>query len=256
MTYPERLLSSFRELSCLVLSRETVRSTLDVVSRLAVKTIPGCDVACVSLVSVDEITTVGATDDVAYTLDAIQYETGQGPCLDAIGEDAMWFRIDDMTSDTTWPAFSVRAKQEGFNSQLAFTLRIGENTLGALNLYSRETSAFAADDVDNGAIFAAHAAVALSHAQTGAAGDRGGLGELDEALVAQEIIARAVGILMGKEFRTADEAFKVLEERAEALKSRLVDSAEEVVVAADRESADLELPSGFADRIMGRARDG
>ena len=256
MTYPERLLSSFRELSGLVLSRETVSSTLDVVSNLAVQTIPGCDVACVSLVRVDEIRTVGTSDDIAHTLDAIQYETGQGPCLDAIDKDAMWFRIDDMRSDTTWPAFSARAEQEGFNSQLAFTLRIGENTLGALNLYSRETSAFGKDDVDHGAIFAAHAAVALSHAQASAEGDREGPDELDEALLAQEIIARAVGILMGKELRTAEDAFEVLEERAEELKVKLEESARGVVVAADRERADMELPAGFADRLMGRAKGG
>lgn len=254
MTYPERLLSSFRELSHLVLSRETVGSTLDVVSNLAVQTIPGCDVACVSLVSPDEIKTVGASHDVAFTLDDMQYETGQGPCLDAIGKDAMWFRIEDMGRDTTWPAFSARAKQEGFNSQLAFTLQIGDNTLGALNLYSRQTAAFAEDDVDNGAIFAAHAAVALSRAQASGP-EAAQLEDLDEALVAQEIIARAVGILMGRELRGPEDAFQVLEERAQELKVKLVESARSVVVAADSERADMELPPGFADRIMGRAND-
>lgn len=201
----------------------------------------------------DEIRTVGTSDDVAYTLDAIQYETGQGPCLAAIGEDTMWFRIEDMASDKTWPTFSARAEQEGFNSQLAFTLRIGDDTLGALNLYSRETSAFAKEDVDNGAIFAAHAAVALSHAQASGA-DHRRLDELDEALLAQEIIARAVGVLMGKELRTAEDAFEVLEERAEELKVKLEESARLVVLAADLERADFQLPAGFADRIMGRAK--
>lgn len=255
MTYPERLLSSFKELSTLVLSRETVTSTLDLVARLAVATIPSCDVASISLVRPKEILTVGASDDIAFSLDAIQYDTGQGPCLDAIQKDAMWYRIQEMSSDITWPAFSSEAARYGFESLLAFTLRIDSDTLGALNLYARAAMAFAEEDIDIGAIFAAHSAVALSNAQAGSSASPK-FEELDDALVSQEVIARAVGILMEKEFRTAEEAFGVLEERAEQLKIRLMDSAQEVLVAADRDRADLELPEGLAARIMGRARGG
>lgn len=253
MTYPDRLLSSFTELSELVLSRETVASTLDVVARLAVQTIPACDVASISLVKPEEILTVGASDDIAYTLDAIQYETGEGPCLDAIEKNEMWFLIEEMTADVTWPAFSAHAVQHGFESLLAFTLRLDGDTLGALNLYAREASVFEEEDVDNGAIFAAHAAAALANAQAWSGGNRG-RNELAAELVSQEVIARAVGILMEKEFRSAEEAFEVLQERAEALKIRLQESAKEVVVAADHDRADLDLPAGFSDRIMGRAR--
>lgn len=253
MTYPERLLSSFRELSGLVLARETVRSTLDVVAHLAVETIPVCDVASISLVGVSGIATVGTSDDVAFLLDAIQYETGEGPCLDAIGKDAAWFRLDQMSSDSTWPNFSKKAAAQGFESLLAFTLRIDSNTLGALNLYAREPYAYGEGDVDNGAIYAAHAAVALERAQ--ARSRSTGAGDaLNEAAVSQEIIARAVGILMDKDFRSADESLELLQQRAEALKIKLHESATEVVILADTERAALSLPEGFADRIMGRSK--
>jgi transcriptional regulator with GAF, ATPase, and Fis domain len=254
VTYPERLLHSFRELYGLVLSRESVASTLDVVARLAVETIPACDLASVSLVRGAEILTVGTSDDVAFLLDEIQYEMGEGPCLDAIAKDEMWFRIDDMTTDTMWPDFSARAARYGFASLLAFTLRIDHDTLGALNLYARAASGFAAEDVENGAIYAAHAAVALANSQA-APGRTEGRAELNEALLSQEIIARAVGILMEKEFRTPEEAFEILEERAEHLKIQLRDCAQEVLLTADRERADLELPEGFVRRVMGRSRD-
>ena len=255
MTYPERLLSSFKELSSLVLSEESVTSTLDVVALLAVETIPTCDVASISLVRPQEILTVGASDDIAFSLDAIQYETGEGPCLDAIEKNATWFLIQEMSSDTTWPAFSSGAGYLGFESLLAFTLRLDSDTLGALNLYARAASAFGDEDIDSGAIFAAHAAVALANAQASGGRDEGNH-ELHEAVVSQEVIARAVGILMEKEFRTADEAFRTLEDRAAHLNLRLRDSAQEVVSAADRDRADLELPEGLAERIMGGARHG
>lgn len=253
MTYPERLLASFQELSQLVLSRETVRSTLDCVAHLAVETIPACDVASISLVDSGSISTVGTSDDVAFVLDAVQYETGEGPCLDAISKGALWYRIDRMSTDTTWPDFSSAAAEHGFESLLAYTLRIDERTLGALNLYALAPEAFADEDVDDGAIYAAHAAVALARAQF-RSGRSTALAELDEALVSQEIIARAVGILMDKEFRTADESLDLLQRRAEDLKIRLRDTAEAVLVGADIEREALDLPDGFADRLLGRSQ--
>jgi GAF domain-containing protein len=254
MKYPQRLLRSFQELSGLVLSQESVGSTLDVVSNLAVQTIPTCDVASVSLVRPDGISTVGSSHEVAQKIDAIQYATGEGPCLDAIGKSAMWFQIDDMTNDSTWPTFSSRAAQEGFKTLLAFTLRVDDDTLGALNLYAHDAHAFSEEDRDFGAIYAAHAAVALANAQASAdlARSVDGPAQVD---VSQEIVARAVGILMEREVRSGDEALKVLEERAQELKVRLRTAAQEVISTSDRERADLELPEGFAERMMGRARD-
>jgi transcriptional regulator with GAF, ATPase, and Fis domain len=253
MTYPQRLQATFQELSRLVLARETVRSTLDVISHLAVQTIPGCEIASVSLVSHEDISTVGVSDNVAYALDAIQYETGEGPCLDAITKDAMWFRVDDMKRDTTWPAFSAKARDQGVESLLAFTLRIDQDTLGALNLYARSAGSFADQDVDEGAIYAAHAAVVLAKAQSRAVASET-LEELDNAFVSQEIIARALGILMEKEFRSSEEALIVLEGRAEQLNMKLGEVARNVITDADHERAALHLPDGFRGRLIGRVR--
>jgi transcriptional regulator with GAF, ATPase, and Fis domain len=253
MTYSERLLVGFRELSGLVLSHETVRSTLDTVSDLAVQTIPACDVASTSLLHAGEISTVGSSDDIAVELDVIQYKTGQGPCLDAIGKDAMWFQIDEMTSDTKWPDFASQAAKLGFESLLAFTLKLDADTLGALNLYARGSHVFAGEDRENGAIYAAHAAVALANAQAWADGLRS-RDEMSERLVTREVIERAVGILMEGEFRTSQESLRVLEERAEALNIKIRDSAVRVIESADRRRVELQLPEGFSDRTMGRIR--
>jgi len=41
----------------------------------------------------------------------MQYQTGQGPCLDAIFEDVTYL-IDDLTGDERWPPFSRRAARQ------------------------------------------------------------------------------------------------------------------------------------------------
>ena len=69
-----------------------------------------------------------------------------------------------------------------------------------------------------------------------------------------ELIERAVGILMELEFRTAEEAFDVLERRSQKLGTGLEEAAGDVVDAADQRRSDLHLPEGFADRILGRAQ--
>lgn len=250
MTYPKRLLRSFEELSELVRSEESVESTLDLVSRLAVDTIPGCTVASVSLVRKDDITTLGSSDPVALRLDAIQYETGEGPCLDAIGKDATWFQIDDMSTDSKWPAFAGRAAESGFGSLLALTLRIDAETLGALNLYGHEAHAFNDEDRDFGAIYAAHAAIALAQAQDSAGGHARELP--NDALATKEIVGRAVGTIMEGESRSAEEAREILESRSEEINARLRDTAQAVITSADKRRAELQLPDGFYDRMMAK----
>lgn len=247
--YPDYLLESFGELSKLLLSNETVGSTLDVVAHLAVQTIPGCDIASISLVKEKGISTLGSSDEIAIELDAIQYETGQGPCLDAIGKDAMWFHLDSMREDTLWPAFSKRAIDKGLEGLLAFTLKVDNETLGALNLYARRPRAFSEEDRETGAIYAAHAAIALANAQTHDKEARLRK-DLGEALSAQEVIGRARGILMERDFRSADEALQILQARAEDLRKKISVAADQVIASSEREREELKLPEGFEDRVL------
>jgi GAF domain-containing protein len=251
--YPDFLLESFGELSKLLLSGETVGSTLDVIAALAVQTISGCDVASVSLVKGGTISTLGSSDEVAQELDAFQYEVGQGPCLDAVGKDAMWFQIDSMSDDNVWPAFSKRAVGKGYESLLAFTLRVDDGTLGALNLYARLPRSFTEQDREAGAIYAAHAAIALANAQTHEK-DARLRHELEGALSVQQLIGKAQGILMEKEFHTADEALEILRRRAEDLKGKISASAQEVIDSAERDLTELRLPEGFEDSVLSRAQ--
>lgn len=108
--------------------------------------------------------TPAASDDVPAKVDAIQCEVGEGPCLDAIREHDV-FQTDDLANEARWPDFARRAAAEsGVASMLAFRLFLEADTMGALNLFSRDTAAFDAEDRAVGSIFGAHAAVALSAA--------------------------------------------------------------------------------------------
>ena len=121
----------------------SAQETLQTMVELAVSTISGCDHAGVSIVERNgEIDTPAASDDVPRQVDALQYETDEGPCLDAIRAHAV-FETDDLGAERRWPKFSSRATREtGVRSMLSFRLFVEQGTLGALNLYSKRTSAF------------------------------------------------------------------------------------------------------------------
>ena len=101
---------------------------------------------------------------------------------------------DDLITETRWPQFSRRAVEAtGVRSMLAVRLFIAGDTLGSLNLYSKQPGAFTEESLAVGTIFAAPASVALRAART-----KEDLARLREAVEARELIGQAKGILMGR----------------------------------------------------------
>lgn len=136
------------------------------IARAALDTVPGCEHAAISLVRRGRpITTVGATSSLATEVDAVQYETGQGPCLDAVRE-APLYRTGDLATEHRWPEFAARAvERTGVRSMVSFRLFVQAHTLGALNLYSTRRAAFDDHAVAVGAVLAGHAALAVDAAR-------------------------------------------------------------------------------------------
>jgi hypothetical protein len=117
---------------------ETLQDTLRGIVAAAVDTVPGVQYAGLSEVKARrEINTSAWTDELVRAADAVQYETGQGPCLDAIYMQQT-VCVSDMGSDDRWPEFAKRAQQLGVGSMLSFQLYVVGDNLGALNLYNRE----------------------------------------------------------------------------------------------------------------------
>lgn len=146
-------------------AEEGPQRTLQKFTELAVEGVEGCDYAGVSMVYGDRITTPAATDDVPVDVDRLQYETGQGPCLDAIRHHEV-FRTGDLREEDRWPDFATRATQEtGVRSMLAVRLFLAEDTLGSLNLYSKRPDAFTDDSIIVARLLATQAAVAVSAAR-------------------------------------------------------------------------------------------
>jgi hypothetical protein len=141
------------------------------------------------------------TGDLPVRVDALQNETGQGPCLDAM-DDQHTVRVSDMAHETRWPKFAARAAQAGAASMLSIQLWVEGDNLGALNLHSRRVDAFDDESEQAGLLFAGQAAVAFAGAQ--------GMSYMRAGLSTRDLIRQAKGILMERYKVTGDQAFRML----------------------------------------------
>ena len=217
---------AFAEMARALLAEDDVQHTLQKICDLAVETIDGCDHAGISFLKGSKVDTPAASDDVPRHVDRIQYEVGEGPCLDAIREHEV-FETGDLGREHRWPKFASRAQREtGITSMMCFRLFVEGDTLGALNLHSKAANAFGQESRTVGLVFAAHAAIALSSAIHDE--------QMEEALQSRDLIGQAKGILMAREGITADQAFDILRRASQRLNVKLRDVAGSII---DRSAA-------------------
>ncbi len=142
----------------------TQRDTLRVVAEVACEALPGADMAGITMLVDGRPATGVFTHDLVPEIDATQYETGVGPCLDAF-RDRQVYRIPSIEQDQQWRPFSEVAGAHGVRSTVSLPMVAGSDGVGALNLYSRTAEAFSDEAVEVGMQFANQAAVVLSIAR-------------------------------------------------------------------------------------------
>ena len=176
----------------------TLEETLEAIAHTARDAVPGFDHVGISVVQGDgTVTTMAATSELVRTLDTLQYELDQGPCLDALRLER-YLGVEHLAEDQRWPQYVPRAVEAGIRAQMGVQLFTPEETLGGLNFYATATSDIDPQAPHRAELFAAHATLALEHARRA--------DQAREAIPTRQLIGQAVGILM--------ERFEITEERA------------------------------------------
>jgi GAF domain-containing protein len=204
-------------------TRGDLKQMLEEAVLAATQLVEGCDHAGITVVhSRRRVTTDVATDDVVRRGDELQYELGEGPCLEAIYEHETIIS-DDLTREERWPRWSrIAAEELGVRSMLCLRLYVApDDTVGGLNLYGDQTHAFPASERHTALALAAHIAVAYV-----AASEQSGL---DSALATRTIIGQAEGMLMQRYGLNESQAFDVLRRHSQAENRKLHDIALELV---------------------------
>ncbi|QXC62201.1 GAF and ANTAR domain-containing protein [Aquihabitans sp. G128] len=218
------------ELSKIIVSERPLRETLSHVSEVITAALPAAFAGMTLIDERGQPVTTAYTDEDSPEIDAAQYRTDAGPCLDA-WRLAHAVRIADTAADGPYEAFCAAAVAHGIRSTLSVPLCALDEPLGALNLYSHEVDAFSDDDVELALQLVEVAAVVLVNARA-FWGERELNLQLNDALSSRAVIEQAKGILMARNATLdADAAFDVLRSASQRENVKLRDIAERIVAS-------------------------
>jgi GAF domain-containing protein len=221
---PQGLAHSFAELAR-ELAGHTDEATLwAAIVGAALRAIPGTEHAGITVLRRGKFQTMAPSSDLPRRVDAIQYELGSGPCVDAVLQQRI-FRTGDLSQDPRWPEFGSRAaREEHVFSMLGFRLYLeNDDTIGGLNLYSTQREAFDSSAELTGGIIATHAAIAMTGAH-----HRSQAEHLRLALESNRQIGVAMGVLMSRQHVTRQQAFDLLRIASQHTHRKLADIAMDV----------------------------
>ncbi|MDQ1617885.1 MAG: hypothetical protein QOE19_454 [Actinomycetota bacterium] len=205
---------------------EDFEESLKRITDTAVQALRGCEAASISLLERDRPVTRGATAALALAADQIQYEEGEGPCLDAALQER-WVYTPDLTHEPRWPRSAGRMSQLGVGSMfsLRLTLDASPHTLGGLNLYATTPKAFDEHDQLLGILLASVGAVVVDGARQQE--------HLRAAIASRQVIGEAVGLLRAEAKLSSQQAFEALSRASQRTNVKLRDLAQRISDGAE-----------------------
>jgi GAF domain-containing protein len=225
----EEILSTLNQLAALAAGEADVDHTAERVVQIAIRTVE-CDVGGLTVFKGRRFTSMAASDPIVERADRLQYELGEGPCVEAAWEQET-FVSNDLALDSRWPSWGPKAAALGLGSLLAARMSAGDKVLGALNLYARRPREFTSDEAAFAHIFATHATATLLAARE--------IHGLRLALDARTLIGQAQGILMERYGLDETKAFAVLRRYSQDANVKLREVAEVVISTRRLPAADL-----------------
>ncbi|MFI6867327.1 GAF and ANTAR domain-containing protein [Nocardia sp. NPDC050406] len=189
----------------------------------------GVDAAGLLLAAPDDgLQVLASTTEQARLLELFQVQSEAGPCLLAY-RSGVGVLVDDLTVEPErWPAFARRALADGFRAVCALPLRLRQERIGALNLFSTTAGALSSQDILVGQALADVATIGILH-QRAATRSETINRQLQTALNTRIIIEQAKGMLAERGGLDMDQAFGQLRGYARANHLRLTDLARAVV---------------------------
>ena len=190
----------------------------------ATRLVPGCDHASVLMRRNDDFVTVAASDQIARHVDFLERATGEGPCLDAIEDEAAQVE-PDLANSRSWPQLAARVVLETpVRGAMGFRILVNNRKVGALNLFSDTPDRFDTAATERAIVLAAFASVALN-----AAISDENVETLRRGLQSNREIGKAVGMLMLLNDVTHDEAFTMLRRVSQEMNIKVAEVARAVV---------------------------
>jgi transcriptional regulator with GAF, ATPase, and Fis domain len=141
-----------------------------------------------------ELQVVGASSDRARLLELFELQHRQGPCMECYLTSAPVTVASFAEAPQRWPEFSSAARDAGFSALHALPMRLREQTIGALNLFTVAPGALHEPMLRVAQAMADVATIGLLQAQVISHRDLLA-GQLQNALQSRVLIEQAKGVL-------------------------------------------------------------
>jgi ANTAR domain/GAF domain len=204
---------------------------IDFLDMLAGRCVELLEVTATGLLLADQrgtLSLVAASTEQARTLELLQLQTREGPCLDCFrtGEPV---RCSDLAAGVgRWPRFAPAAVETGFSALHALPMRLRETVIGALNHFTASPGTLRADAVELGQALANVATIGILHERSHRHRELV-VEQLQTALDSRIAVEQAKGVLAERLQVTVAEAFVLLRNHARRSNQRLVELAAAVV---------------------------
>jgi transcriptional regulator with GAF, ATPase, and Fis domain len=179
-----------------------------------------------------------ASSEQAGLIELFQIQNDQGPCLDCCRTGQPVTAADLAGPDQRWPRFADAAARAGFDAVHALPMRLRDQVIGALNLFSAGTGQLGPAGLRIGQALADVATIGLLQERNVRRAET--LAEqLQAALNSRVVIEQAKGKLAERLGLDMDQAFTLLRQQARDTNQRLTDVARDFI---DSPAADFPPP--------------
>lgn len=228
MARERELLTTFIEFA------DTLIDEYDVVEflhRLAERCVELVDASEAGIMLADrdgELRYVASSSERMRLIELFELQHEQGPCLDAFRDGVAVHSPLDTDADTRWPRFAPHARDVGFESVSALPMRLRNEVIGALNLFSSSPHLLTDDDRQVVQALADIATIGILQERT-LSDVRVVASQLEVALESRVVIEQAKGIVAERNSVSIDTAFTLLRSYSRAHNALLSQTAHDII---------------------------
>lgn len=204
---------------------------VDVLHLIAVRAQQILGVDAVGLLLADShggLSVVAASSELARVLELSQVQNTEGPCQDCFRTGQPVSSADLNSAIGRWPSFAPEALASGFVGVHALPMRLRDELIGGMTLFTRTAGHLDAEVLDVGQALTDVAAIALLHERN--LGQHNLLIEqLQAALKRRLTVEQATGVVAERTGVDVEEAFEMLRAHAHAQHRKLAELADAVI---------------------------
>lgn len=171
---------------------------------------------------------MAASEERVHLLELFVIQSDQGPCRDSYQQGVQVSSVDLRESGERWPAFAPAAVEAGFRGAHAFPLKLRQQVIGSVGLFSREAATLS--EADGRIVQALSEVATIALLQERATRREEVLTQqLGDALEHRSVIEQAKGVIAHTYGVSIDDGYALLRSYCRDHRLRLSDVARDIV---------------------------